>query len=422
VRADHYTVVLGEKQTEILSRLDERALPVPGGAIPVGFGRLKVTVRIREYQKKRLFGGEVIATYPLEAPPLTYETTGLWIQIPPALAAVFAGDGLHFMGGLHAAEHAAIGLFPLLAIADRGDVGGISYTAHPQTGGPAIFLYDGVPGGAGLAERAFRELETLLEKTRETIQACPCADGCPACIQSPKCGNGNKPLDKAAAVRVLGVVLGAEAIAIDAPCAPPPAPPPPLRKHGITRGIPVDPDAGRDGLLFFDLETQRSAEEVGGWASVAKMGLSVAVVYDAARAVYVTYYETDVDRLLLDLALADRVVGFNIERFDLPVLSGYTDRDLGRIRTLDLLGVIHRCVGFRVSLNHLSEINLGESKAGDGLQSLRWWKEGRIDLIEQYCRKDVDVTRRLFELGRAQGFLLHRDKAGRTLRIPTSWA
>jgi len=438
VRADYYTVVLGEKETQILERREERALPIPGGSIAVGFGRLEVTVRIREYQKKRLFGGEAIATYPLEVPPLTFETTGLWIEIPRALPALLTAEGLHFMGGIHAVEHAAIGLLPLLAIADRGDVGGISYTAHPQLAGPAIFLYDGVPGGAGLADRAYAELTDLLTKTRELIDACPCDAGCPACIQSPRCGNGNKPLDKAAALRVLRVLLGEAVIDLgaDAGAEAPPAPPRPPGKHGITRGGRVEPppaaspappappappaDAGH--VLVFDLETQRSADDVGGWGFASKMGLALAVVYDVGRASYRTYYEADVERLLLDLAFADRVVGFNIDRFDLAVLSGYTDRDLGRIRTLDLLAEIHRAVGFRVSLNHLSEVNLGESKAGDGLQSLQWWKEGRIDLIEQYCRKDVEVTRRLWELGRTQQFLLHRDKAGRTLRIPAAWS
>lgn len=453
VRADYYTVVLGEKETAILDRTSERELPVPGGSVPVGFGRLEVTVRIREYQKKRLFGGEAIANYPLDAPPLTYETTGLWIEVPPVLATSFAAEGLHFMGGLHAAEHAAIGLFPLLAIADRGDVGGISYVAHPQIGGPAIFLYDGVPGGAGLAERAFADLETLLRKTRELIDACPCDDGCPACIQSPKCGNGNKPLDKAAAVLALRSLLGEEPIDFGLDALPA-VPSPPIRKHGITRGVRDDARAEKpvavspaaavsppaapapapaasamatalaagDRIVFFDLETQRSAEEVGGWGAANKMGLALAVVYDLRSERYATYREADVDRLLLDLALADKVVGFNIDRFDLAVLSGYTDRDLGGIRTFDLLGAIHGSVGFRVSLNHLAEVNLGESKSADGLQSLRWWKEGRVDLIEEYCRKDVEVTKRLWELGRKQGFLLHRDKVGRTLRIPTAWA
>jgi len=437
VRVDYYTVVLGEKETRILERQDARSMPIPGGAVSVGFGRLEVTVRIREYQKKRLFGGDPIATHPLEVPPLTYETTGLWIEIPRALPALLTDNGQHFMGGIHAVEHAAIGLLPLLAIADRGDVGGISYTVHPEIGGPAIFLYDGVPGGAGLAERAFHELTDLLQKTRELIGACPCDAGCPACIQSPRCGNGNKPLDKAAALAVLRVLLGEETIDLTAApeldIAPPPPRPP--RKHGITRGgrdeAPPAPSLSSapplaslapGSLLIFDLETQRSADEVGGWGFASKMGLALAVVYDVGAGSYKTYYEADVDHLLVDLVFADRVIGFNIDRFDLAVLSGYTERDLSRIRTLDLLAAIHGSVGFRVSLNHLSEVNLGESKAGDGLQSLRWWKEGRIDLIEHYCRKDVDVTRRLWELGRDQGFLLHRDREGRALRLPAAWS
>ena len=189
-------------------------------------------------------------------------------------------------------------------------------------------------------------------------------------------------------------------------------------------GVPLpfdltQPEEGR--WLFYDIETLRSADDVGGWGNIAKMGLALGVVYDEQRQVFRTYYEADVDRLLLDLVMADRVVGFNIDRFDLAVLSGYSDRDLGRIRTLDLLGEIHRQLGFRLSLNHLSEVNLGEGKAGDGLQSLRWWKEGRIDLIEQYCRKDVEITRRIYELGRTQRFLLYRDHSDRRVRVPVQW-
>jgi DEAD/DEAH box helicase domain-containing protein len=121
------------------------------------------------------------------------------------------------------------------------------------------------------------------------------------------------------------------------------------------------------------------------------------------------------------MVMADRVVGFNIDRFDLRVLSAYTEWDLGRIRTLDMLAEIHRRLGFRLSLAHLAEVNLGESKSGDGLQSLAWWKEGRIDLIEQYCKKDVDLTRRLYELGREQGYLLYRDQSDRIVRVPVDW-
>jgi DEAD/DEAH box helicase domain-containing protein len=170
-----------------------------------------------------------------------------------------------------------------------------------------------------------------------------------------------------------------------------------------------------------DLETQRGAADVGGWSNTHRMGLALAVSYDVEREAYRTYYEADVDRLLLDLVMADRVVGFNIDRFDLAVLSGYTDWDLSRIRTLDLLGEIYSRLGFRISLNHLAEENLGESKAGSGLQSLEWWKQGRIDLIEQYCKKDVEVTRRLYELGHAQKYLLYRNKDGERVRVPATW-
>lgn len=438
VRADHYTVVLGEKETEILERLDWRRV----GPLPVGLGRLRVTQRIHGYQKRRLFGGEPISSHPLEAPPRIYETVGMWIELPPGLPAAYAARGLHFMGGIHAAEHAILGLFPLLAIADRGDVGGISYTGHPQLASPGIFIYDGVPGGAGLAEQGYRELESLLERTLGLVRACACEDGCPSCIQSPQCGNGNKPLDKEGAVLTFRTLLDPAVLAelgveprsgeagprrpaapVERPRAAPDDERLSRRRQGIVRAGNVEPAAApaAAGVVVLDLETQRSAAEVGGWQRSDAMGLAVAVLYDVERESYRTYYEADVHRLLLDLVLADRVVGFNIDRFDLQVLAGYTDQDLGRIRTLDMLADIHARLGFRISLGHLTEVNLGESKAGDGEQSLRWWKEGRLDLVESYCRKDVEITRRLYDLGRRQGYLLYRDHAERRVRVAVDW-
>jgi len=459
IQADYYTVVLGEKETEILELHDARRV----GPLPVGIGRLRVTQRIHGYQKRRLFGGEPISSHSLEAPPRIYETVGFWIELPRGLAAAYTERDLHFMGAIHAAEHAMIGLFPLLAIADRGDVAGISYTGHPQLEAPAIFIYDAVPGGAGLAEQGYRDLESLLRRTLELVRDCECEDGCPGCIQSPNCGNGNKPLDKAGAVLTFRTLLEAGALAelgVEAPAeetgprrpaSPVARPPvdalateerPPARKHGIVRAgnVEIDPDAERPPLvtdatpvpeesgttngatvLVFDLETQRSAAEVGGWQRSDEMKLALGVVYDVRRRLYRTYYEADVHRLLLDLVMADRVIGFNIDRFDLQVLSGYTDWDLGRIRTLDMLAVLHESLGFRISLNHLTEVNLGEGKAGSGEQSLQWWREGRLDLIEQYCRKDVEMTRRIYELGRDRGYLLYRDHSDRSVRVPVRW-
>ena len=465
-RVDYYTTVQGDKETAILERSELRKL----GPFVVGLGRLKVTVRIRGYQKKRISDGEVYAQYPLDVPPLMYETVGFWIELPSALPERFAQRGMHFMGGIHAAEHATIGLFPLLAIADRGDIGGISYTGHPQLGGPAIFIYDGIPGGAGLADRGFHELPSLLERTRDLVRGCDCEDGCPSCIQSPKCGNGNKPLDKAAAICTLELFTGErelsdydvepvierEPLRLEQLPQPPVEPPSPDQRHGVSRAgnlepeeaerryveisaakterepstptiVPVAEAVRRDAAdpqrrtLVFDLETQRSAAEVGGWNRANEMGVSLAVVYDLQRQAYRTYYEADVDKLLVDLLTADCVIGYNVDRFDLLVLGGYTDADLSRVRTLDLLVEVHRVLGYRLSLAHLCEVNLGESKSGEGLQALEWWKQGRIDLIERYCRKDVELTYRLWEHGRQQGFLLYRNKQERTLKLPISW-
>jgi DEAD/DEAH box helicase domain-containing protein len=174
-------------------------------------------------------------------------------------------------------------------------------------------------------------------------------------------------------------------------------------------------------VLFLDVETQRSAEEVGGWDRIRDMGLALAVVFDASREEYRTYFEKDVDRLAVHLLSADRVVGFNVKRFDYEVLRAYCEADFSRVATLDMLEEIHRVLGFRLSLGHLSEATLGLAKSADGLQSLKWFKEGRLDLIEEYCRRDVEVTRGLYEFGRKQGHLVYLDRQGRQVRVAVSW-
>jgi len=174
-------------------------------------------------------------------------------------------------------------------------------------------------------------------------------------------------------------------------------------------------------LLYFDLETLRSAEEVGGWGQTSRMGMSIGVVFDEGKQEFRIYREGEVDRLLLDLVTADRVVGFNIDRFDLAVLSGYTSWDLGKIRTFDMLAYIYTKLGFRLKLDSLAEATLGARKTADGLQALAWVKEGRFDLIETYCRKDVEVSRALHRFGRENLFLLYHDREGRKVRLPVDW-
>jgi DEAD/DEAH box helicase domain-containing protein len=176
------------------------------------------------------------------------------------------------------------------------------------------------------------------------------------------------------------------------------------------------------GDLFFDLETLRSASDVGGWERAADMGLALGVVYDRGRDRWRTYRENEAKELIIDLLSAPRVIGFNVKRFDYAVLTGYADADFGRVTTLDLLEEIHGILGFRLSLAHLAEATLGVAKTGDGLQSLAWVREGRWDLVEAYCRRDVEITRKLFDFGREHGHLLFHDRDGRSLRLPVSWS
>ena len=174
-------------------------------------------------------------------------------------------------------------------------------------------------------------------------------------------------------------------------------------------------------ILFFDVETQKSAEEVGGWRNVSVMRVALAVTCDSKIGEYRTYFEKDVDKLIIDLLTADLVIGFNIDRFDIEVLRGYTTSDLSKIKTFDILRVIYKKLGFRIGLGHLAEATLGESKIADGFQSLRWFKEGRLDLIEEYCRKDVEITKRLFDYGREKGYLLYRDYNNNLVKLAVDW-
>ncbi|RLU85916.1 DEAD/DEAH box helicase [Streptomyces griseocarneus] len=194
------------RDTTAVSILETTA-EIPWGDARLCFGSVEVTNQVVSFLRRRLITGEVLGESKLDLPPRTLRTRAVWWTvtedqlddarvIPEALG-----------GALHAAEHASIGMLPLFATCDRWDIGGVSVPLHPDTLLPTVFVYDGHPGGAGFAERAFRTAAAWLAATREAIAACECASGCPSCVQSPKCGNGNDPLDKKAAVRLLTRLL-----------------------------------------------------------------------------------------------------------------------------------------------------------------------------------------------------------------------
>jgi DEAD/DEAH box helicase domain-containing protein len=383
---------------------------------------------------------------------------------------------------------------PLVALCDRGDIGGISIPLHPQVRSGCVFIYDGHPGGVGIAARGFECLEDLLGRVLELLKSCPCEEGCPSCVVSPKCGNGNRPLDKPGAEHFLRLLLGkgeespveveapdpawsdpdwsppeapsgllsgdrlvweeeestgSESLPADLPKgkrypsrsapwlddleaeagpspSPSPAPAPRRRARQAGRGARIFPGPPRPKrsveTVLFDLETVRSAREVGGWGNPHRMRVAIGVACHLQEGRFEVFDEAGVPDLIDRLQHADMVVGFNIRRFDYGVLSGYTGVDYNRtLPTLDLLEDVHRQLRRRISLNALARETLGAEKSADGLQSLEWVKQGRLDLVEEYCRHDVEIMRDLYLFGRRMGHILYRDKQDRVLKLRVDW-
>ncbi len=500
VQVDYFTTPLTEKETQIREVLDERT----EGPLSMRLGRLQVSERVVGYQRKKIQGQTVLDQHSLDLPPVRYETVGLWWLAPRAVEETLEQEERHFMGSLHASEHAAISLFPLHALCDRGDIGGISLPRHAQTRCGTVFIYDGHPGGVGIAARGYQELPRLLDRVLALLEECECDDGCPSCVQSPKCGNGNRPLDKAGAAHLLKVLLGreepvaevvppklAELEASDAPALESEAPQrfdesgrvampevePPAEPEAPRRSVPQsssrreserafwayldEPEAEQvpptppasaettpadterrpvgapsdfgpirlpvrltdvHDTVLFDLETRRSAAEVGGWGRAYRMRVAIGVVLHLEEGRFEVFDEEGVPELIARLEKADLVIGFNINRFDYSVLNGYTGIDyVRRLPTLDLLDEIHRRIGFRVGLAHLGQETLGHGKTADGLQSLAWVRDGRLDLVEEYCRADVELLRDLYLFGRRMGYLVYRDAEGRRVRLAVDW-
>lgn len=177
------------------------------GAAEVALGEVEVTSQVVGYVRRRAGTGEILGRETLDMPERTLRTRGTWWTVSESQVAALAAQGIDLGGAAHAAEHAAIGLMPLVATCDRWDIGGVSTELHPDTGRCTVVVYDGHPGGAGFADRGFEAALQWWQATRDHIDSCACATGCPSCVQSPKCGNGNEPLDKRGAVLLLDALL-----------------------------------------------------------------------------------------------------------------------------------------------------------------------------------------------------------------------
>ncbi|MBQ7618369.1 MAG: DEAD/DEAH box helicase [Desulfovibrio sp.] len=437
-----YTRSRSTKTTVILEEEARKGL----GRVAVFRGRLRITEIVTGYEKRSNQGNHLLSLMPLAAPPIIFETEGLWYVIPEELRITLENEFIHFMGSIHAMEHAMIGLLPLTVMADRNDFGGISTTLHPQVGLSTIFIYDGVPGGAGLTREAFEQAKAVLAQTFEVIKNCPCETGCPSCVHSPKCGSGNRPISKEGAILLLNELLKeghegdelAKNLVFSAPDAfaenlclaekPKDLPeanpckqplnqalaPPPLANYK-----PKSPPAN---YLVFDVETRRSAKEVGGWDHAELMGVSVTVAYSSLTNSYLHFTQEQLPELFNLFAKADLIIGFNSLRFDYSVLKPFTTLNLQSLPSLDLLQVLKKTLNYRLPLNNLAKATLGAPKSADGLKALSWWKEGKIAEIAKYCEDDVRLTRDLYLYGLKNGYLLFTNKAGQVVRLPVDFS
>ena len=436
VKVHYFTRVRSSKDTEIIEVKKSKSL----WSTRCYWGTLLVTDHVVGYDIRQIRGQKLINRVDLDLPPQRFETEGLWIKIPPDIKSLCEKKLYHFMGGIHALEHACIGVMPLFVLCDRNDLGGISITFHHQLSTGGIFVYDGVPGGVGLTQEAFERCHELLELVHKTIEGCPCENGCPSCVHSPKCGSGNRPIDKEAALFLLEK----------------------LKKRGPVKRRPygeisiseennfvkkssqkidgqhivdvssLDVLHDNDGKSSLDLldvrygvldiETQLSAQEVGGWHRADRMRVSCAVLWDSCTSSLSVFREEQLDYLFRLLGRMDLVIGFNVKRFDYKVLSAYSSLpELLALPTLDILEDVHKRLGYRLALDTLASATLGEKKTANGLLALKWWKQGKVRKIIEYCKKDVIITRDLFLFGKKRGYLLFKNKEGALVRLPVDW-
>ncbi len=437
---NYFTRVTATKDTKILKIIREYKV----GSTRFFFGTLRVTDQVTGYERRMVRGQRLTGRVPLDLPPQVFETEGFWFIIPDEIKKTVEKHRMHFMGGIHALEHGTIGILPLFVLSDRNDLGGISFTWHPQCESAAVFIYDGVPGGIGLSREAFRRARDVMMQVIKTIKSCPCENGCPSCVHSPKCGSGNRPIDKEAAIFTAEALLG-EKTGRNQICGNTVAKTqadkcsseftgvnsslPPVRemeKDGTACAL-RNREGGRgagavfrlpDNFAVFDIETQLSAAEAGGWGQAHRMKVSCAVLFSSVDQAFHTFFEHDLDSFFTMLKSVELIAGFNVNRFDYRVLSAYTDMNLWNFPTIDLLEKIYERLGYRISLNGLASVTLGCRKSADGLMALKWWKQGKLEKIAEYCRMDVKITRDLLLFAAQNGYLLFRNRAGKTVRVP----
>ncbi|GIX45826.1 MAG: hypothetical protein KatS3mg131_0037 [Candidatus Tectimicrobiota bacterium] len=329
--------------------------------------------------------------HPLPARSRTLLTRGVWLELPEALPSHRAA--------LHAVLHALLLVLPLALVGT--EVRGGLFTE--PSGEKRLLLADATAGGNGSAAAVYGARTRLLRLALQLLHLCDCPHGCPRCLEAVACDacSSGLPLPRREGAALLERLLG-EVVPPLASVATPPSEPEPA-------------------FLYLCLSTQRRADEVGGWQHAHRLGLGVAVTYDARDGQYRCYTEETVAALIASLRQAECVVGANPRDFDYRVLQPYTDFSLATLPTLALLEEAARCLGFRPALGRLVAATLGIERPEDGRAAVAWLRAGETARVVQRCRRDLELLRALVEYGRRTGTLRCDDRRGQPLVLPVPW-
>ncbi len=405
INVKYYTKLITQKNTTILNKYKSKQYK----NLEIGFGRLKIKESFLGFEKRKIRDSSLINFNELDIDPLEFETEGLWIKIPQEIKRAAEQKFLHFMGGIHGLEHLLIGVMPYIVLLDRNDIGGISLVYSEELGGSGIFIYDGIPGGIGISEQAYEKIDLLFDIAKDVIYSCDCEHGCFRCIHSPKCGSGNRPLDKQCTIFILEMLDNNIEL---------------LKNKKVKHNCYSSPNIIRKNNISFgvlDIETQKSAQEVGGWKNASLMRVSCAVLYNSKRDEYMIFEEHNVDELFKELKSLDLIIGYNIKGFDYKVLYPYSPYNVSNLPTLDLLLEIQKILGYRISLDNVASATLNVGKSANGMLALKWWKMGEIEKIIKYCKKDVELTKDIYLFGRANGYIFFKNKDKKKVKLHVTW-
>lgn len=385
---------------------------VCAAAFRVTYGSLRYAETLQAYERLDPVTHERLSVHPLSGQHRQFRTHGVWFELLDAAAAAeqFSETAL----ALHTLIHAVLASLPLVLVQAGLRLTGGLYEG-PASGSrppPAVFL-DLQDGGNGLSACLYRAHQRILRVALQLLLQCTCAYGCHRCTTDVRCDTCSRGvgIGRQAGIGLLQSMLQETVPSLAGVST---------RSEAVTADVAA-PQARQGHQVYLSLSTQNSAEDVGGWQHKHLLGLAVAVTFDTSDERYRVYTAETAGALVECLQAAELILGFNLRDFDYQVLQPYTSVLLANLPTLAILDEVQRALGFRLSFSHLVQQTLGVERPDDGLQTIRWFRQGARDRVVEACRRDIELLRALVAHGSRTGTLLYRDHAGQRQTVAVNW-